>query len=224
VISQHVVTPQQATMEPSVEAHSSSPFSSHPGIAVFERNAERYDRWFENHGPTFAAELLALRQLLPPFQRGLEIGVGTGRFSLPLGITEGVEPAEAMAAIAERRGLAVSRAVAEDLPYPDGSFDLALMVTVLCFLDAPRRALREAHRILKPGGSILIGMIDPASSLGREYEANKATSTFYAPARFHAVEQVIAWLRECGFTRVCCRQAVLPGFGAGPFIAVRAKA
>lgn len=86
------------------------------------------------------------------------------------------------------------------------------------------RALREAHRILKPCGSILIGMIDPVSTLVRQYEARKATSTFYDPAHFHAVEQVIAWLREWGFTRVRCRQAVLPGFGAGAFIAVRAQA
>jgi SAM-dependent methyltransferase len=211
-------------METSAQAQAPRSFSDRAGVAVFERNAARYDRWFEDHAPTFAAELEALRQLLPPFQRGLEIGVGSGRFALPLGIKEGVEPAEAMAAIAERRGLEVSRAVAEELPFADSSFDLVLMVTVLCFLDDPRRALREAHRILKPGGSILIGMIDPASTLGRDYEANKATSTFYAPARFHAPEEVIAWLQQCGFDQVRCRQAALPGCDGVPFMAVRARA
>lgn len=211
--------------------------SQPPGIAVFERNADRYDRWFEEHGATFEAELAALRQLIPPFQRGVEIGVGTGRFAVPLGIREGVEPAGAMAAMAERRGLVVKRALADQLPYPKASVDLVLMVTVLCFLEEPRRALREAHRILEPGGWILIGMIDPASSLGRRYEQHKASSTFYGPARFHAVDQVIRWLGECGFDQIRCRQTlfadaagvpvapvVRPGFGEGAFVALRARA
>jgi len=66
-------------------------------------------------------------------------------------------------------------------------------------------AVREAHRVLRPGGSILIGIIDPTSSLGRRYEHHKASSTIYAPAHCHPVKQVIRWLTECGFEQCCCR-------------------
>lgn len=41
------------------------------------------------------------------------------------------------------------------------------MVTVLCFLKDPFRALKEAKRVLKPQGKLIIGMIDPDSPLGR---------------------------------------------------------
>ncbi len=63
--------------------------------------------------------------------------MGTGRFAVPLGIKIGVEPAAAMAIMAQRRGIKVYRAVAEALPFRSDSFDLVVMVTVLCFLRDP---------------------------------------------------------------------------------------
>ncbi len=52
-------------------------------------------RWF------IGAELAAVESLWPATGQGLEIGVGTGRFAVPLGIKIGVEPARAMAEIAK---------------------------------------------------------------------------------------------------------------------------
>ena len=91
-----------------------------------------------------------------------------------------------MADIAQRRGIKVYRAVAEALPFRPDSFDLVVMVTVLCFLRDPFLALTEATRVLKPGGQILIGMIDKDSPLGRYYEAHKQESKFYRQANFYA--------------------------------------
>ena len=65
----------------------------------------------------------------------MEIGVGTGRFAEPLGFREGVEPSPAMAERARRRGLEVTDGVAENLPLPDATYDVALMVTTICFVD-----------------------------------------------------------------------------------------
>lgn len=99
--------------------------------------------------------------------------MGTGRFAVPLGIRIGVEPAKAMADIAQKRGIEVYKAKAEKLPFDDSSFDFVLIVVTICFVQDPVQALREAKRVLKPGGYIIIGMIDKESFLGKLYESKK---------------------------------------------------
>ncbi len=83
---------------------------------TFEEYAQEYDDWFVRHEVVYRAELAAVEALLPTAGRGLEIGVGTGRFAGPLGIKIGVEPAWAMAEIARTRGIQVIRGDAEALP------------------------------------------------------------------------------------------------------------
>ncbi len=203
---------------------------------AFEQYALEYDDWFERHEMVYRAELAAIEVLLPRAGRGLEIGVGTGRFAGPLGIKVGVEPARAMAARAKNRGIEVVRGYAEALPIRTASFDFALMVTVLCFLADPIPALQEATRILKPQGRLIIGVIDPDSPLGRSYEANKGKSKFYRQARFLPIPQVLKWLAELGYKNPEIRQTVfqaLPdntapepvreGYGAGAFVVIAAR-
>jgi len=101
---------------------------------VFNHSALEYDDWFVRNEMAYRSELAAVKAFLPLSSRGLEIGVGTGRFAAPLGIEVGVEPARAMAAIARNRGIKVLEAYAEELPFKNESFDFVLMVTVLCFL------------------------------------------------------------------------------------------
>jgi ubiquinone/menaquinone biosynthesis C-methylase UbiE len=52
-------------------------------------------------------------------------------------------------------GYAVARA--NRLPFPDLSFDLVTLITVLAFVPEPDFAIREIARVLKPGGSLVIG-------------------------------------------------------------------
>jgi SAM-dependent methyltransferase len=101
------------------------------------------------------------------FERSLEVGAGTGYFSLNLlraGIVRqatctDISPGmvRALSANAERLGLAVrtARADAESLPFPDASFDLVLGHAVLHHLPDLQRAFREFHRVLEPGGHIV---------------------------------------------------------------------
>ncbi len=58
-------------------------------IKVFHERKEEYDAWFDQYPSLFRNELKALRSLWPIEGRGLEIGVGSARFSVPLGIREG---------------------------------------------------------------------------------------------------------------------------------------
>ena len=86
--------------------------------------------------------------------KGIEIGVGTGRFAAPLGIESGIEPSK-MAIIAKNRGINVINAFAEHLPIKNSVFDFVLMVTTVCFLDNIENAFQEVKRILKPGAQFV---------------------------------------------------------------------
>jgi SAM-dependent methyltransferase len=50
----------------------------------------------------------------------------------------------------------VERGSADALPFPDGSFDAAVSTFVLCSVDEPSRALAEIHRVLRPGGQLVV--------------------------------------------------------------------
>jgi SAM-dependent methyltransferase len=204
-------------------------------VSVFEEAVQEYDAWFDRNRPVYESEIMALKRFLPPGGGGLEIGVGTGRFAVPLGIKVGVEPAEAIAGLARQRGIMVVRSVGEALPFRGDSFDLVVMVTVLCFLQDPFLSLTEATRVLRPGGKILIGMIDKDSPLGRSYETHKQESKFYRQARFYSVSQVRDWLSKLPFRSVqTCQtlfndvgditglEPVHDGHGAGGFVVIAA--
>jgi SAM-dependent methyltransferase len=80
---------------------------------------------------------------------GVEIGVGTGRFSTPFGIRIGVEPSRNMAQIAKTRNILVCQAIGERLPFRDGQFDFALLVTVVCFVKDVATLLQEVRRVIE---------------------------------------------------------------------------
>lgn len=135
-----------------------------------------------------------------PFEgRGLEIGVGSGRFAAPLGVQVGVDPSPAMLAHAAARGIEVQTGTAESLPFGDDSFDHALVVTTICFVDSPRQMLSEARRVLKPGGRLVIGFIDRESHLGQHYLEHQDDSVFYREATFYSADEVAALLEEHEF-------------------------
>lgn len=142
-----------------------------PKTEPFDHYSQQYDAWFEQNPTLYQAELEAVRRLMPPPPaRGLEIGVGSGKFAGPLGIKVGVEPSETMADRAKKQGIHVYRQVAEHLPFSDAEFDFGLMVTVICFVDDVLLAFKEAFRVLKLGGCLIVGFIDKASELGKQYK------------------------------------------------------
>jgi len=87
------------------------------GVAVFDKHADEYDRWFDENQQIYQAEVNALRRFIPETGLGAEVGVGTGRFSTPFGIRIGVEPSRNMAQIAKSRNIAVCLAVGEHLSF-----------------------------------------------------------------------------------------------------------
>ena len=202
-----------------------------PKTEAFDRYSVEYDDWFRKHADLYQAELETIRLLMPPpGSEGIEVGVGSGNFAVLLGIQVGVEPSEQMAAKAEKRGIEVYGGVAEALPFGDGMFDVVLMVTTICFVDDVLLSFREALRVLKKGGCVIVGFVDKESDLGKEYSANKQESKFYREAVFYSVSEVLQLLRETGFTIAAVRQALIPGkmpaivlegYGKGAFVAVK---
>ncbi len=171
-----------------------------PRVAPFEAHHQRYETWFEKHEAAYISELLALRPFVPWEGRGIEIGVGSGRFAAPLGVQVGVDPSPAMLVYAAARGIEVVEGTAENLPFAEDSFDHALVVTTICFVDSPAGMLAEARRVLRPGGRLVIGFIDRESALGQDYLAHQAASEFYREATFYSADEVAQLLRETGFS------------------------
>ena len=202
----------------------------------FDHYVREYEQWFADHTQVYQAEIRAVQALLPPDGRGVEIGVGSGRFAEPLGIPVGVEPSRQMATLAKERGIRIIQGVAEHLPFSEASFDFVLMVTTICFVADIDKALSEAHRILTPNGVCLLGFVDRNSPLGQTYLEKQGDSLFYRDAVFYSADEVLAHLSQAGFHDFDCRQTifaglaeiaedepVLPGYGQGSFIVVRGR-
>ncbi|WP_321367093.1 class I SAM-dependent methyltransferase [uncultured Desulfuromusa sp.] len=204
-----------------------------PNIEAFEKYSDAYDDWFEKNPEAYAVELKAVRQLLPSVEaKGLEVGIGSGKFAVPLGIKVGVEPSIRMASKAEKLGLEVYPGVAEELPFPADQFDFVLMVTTICFVDDVVKSFQEAFRVLVPGGCILVGFVDMESELGQKYLQNRHKSRFYQQATFFSTQQVLDHLKTANFEVAEIKQTLIPedtektvfdGFGQGAFVVVKAK-
>jgi SAM-dependent methyltransferase len=203
--------------------------------APFDVHHERYERWFEEHRAAYVSELLALRAVVPWEGHGLEIGVGTGRFAAPLGVPVGLDPSEAMLTRAAARGIEVVKGTAEALPFSDGVFDHALVVTTICFVDSPAKMMAEAHRVLRPGGKVVLGLVDRRSALGGEYLEHQSGSAFYRDAVFYSAAEVGELLQGAGFVARAWGQTlfrplseieeiepVRRGTGRGAFVVVSA--
>jgi len=170
-------------------------------VSVFDALAHRYDEWYERpFGPSaFMAELRCLRRVMPSFGRGLEVGVGTGRFASALGVQVGLDPSRTELLIARTRGIEPVQGVGEALPFRAESFDLVLLVVTLCFVDEPVRVLGESARALRPGGSLVLGLILKESPWAQFY-LQKALQghPIYRLARFYSYDEVEAFLKAAG--------------------------
>lgn len=204
---------------------------------TFDDHVTVYEAWYEQYPWVFKSEVEALREMLPVGEQltGIEVGLGTGRFSQALGIKEGVEPSRNMRALAIDRGIEVVDGVAENLPYADYRFDFVLMNFCICYFDDLHTPFKEVHRVLKKDGALVLGFVDKDSVIGRQYEQRRPESTFYRQAKFYSVDKVLYELRRAGFKHASICQTLFgtldeigsfqtakPGHGEGSFVVVKA--
>jgi len=203
-------------------------------MSVFERYPNIYDDWYDKNRFAYFSELQALKKALPESGKGLEIGVGTGRFAKPLEITLGIDPSAEMLRIAAQRGVNTRWGFGENLPFLNETFDFVMIIISLCFVNEPLKVLQESQRVLKKNGRIIIGIVDKNSFLGKFYQKKK--SMFYKEASFFTVKELVNLLKAAAFNRFSYYQTIfqLPnqinsiekpqkGFGKGGFVVVSAK-
>ncbi|MCK4639549.1 MAG: class I SAM-dependent methyltransferase [Bacteroidales bacterium] len=207
-----------------------------PETEAFDNHLKEYERWFVDNHYVFQSELNAVRKAIPLGKKGVEIGIGSGIFAQPLGITTGIEPSKAMREKAKTRKINAVDAVAENLPYPDSCIDFALMVTTVCFLDDIYQSFYEVNRILSTNGYFIIGFVDKNSPLGKIYLDHKDESIFYKNATFYSTKELLGILKNTGFEiksvyqtvfgkldEINKVQEVITGYGKGSFVVIKAK-
>ena len=169
----------------------------------FAANAGEWDRIRALHAPDDTVER-AMLELVgdAPVQSMLDLGTGTGRmmelFAPIVREGLGLDSSREMLAIARAKladrslgHLRVQRADILATELPRDRFDLIIMHQVLHFLDAPQGAIREAVRVLAPGGRLLLVDFAPhGHDFLREEQAHRRLG--FAP------DTVAEWLGEAG--------------------------
>jgi SAM-dependent methyltransferase len=168
----------------------------------FDNLASEYDAWFDGEGNLiFLNEVQAFQKVLPYLPKPwLEIGVGSGRFAQALGIETGVDPSAKLVEIAKSRGIKTFLGRGEEQIFDKESFGTVFLIVTLCFLDSPLDVLKEAKRILKPGGKIVLGLVLKDSPWGKLYQREKEENhRFYRYAKFYSSKEIVRMLFKTGF-------------------------
>jgi len=169
----------------------------------FDDLATEYDAWFDKEGSLiFFIEVQAFKSLLLNLPKPwLEIGVGSGRFAQALGIETGVDPSIKLIEMARRRGVTAFLGRGEEELFDEESFGTVFLIVTLCFLDSPLEVLKEANRILMPGGKIVLGLVLKESPWGQFYQRKKAKGHhFYKYATFYKYDEVAKLLEQESFS------------------------
>jgi SAM-dependent methyltransferase len=169
----------------------------------FDDLAAEYDAWFDREGSLlFFTEVKAFKSLLPSLAKPwLEIGVGSGRFAQALGIETGVDPSIKLIEMAIHRGITAFLGRGEQEIFDEEAFGTVFLIVTLCFLDSPPDVLKEANRILMPGGKIVLGLVLKESPWGQSYRVKKTRGhRFYKFATFYTYDEVLKLLGQAGFS------------------------
>jgi ubiquinone/menaquinone biosynthesis C-methylase UbiE len=203
-------------------------------IRIFEEKAVEYDAWFDEHHALYQSELNAVRKFISDGMNGLEVGIGSARFSTPLGIRTGIDTAKAMVTLAQGKGIHAVKADAEAIPFPDGKFEFVLMVNLVCFVEDVNKCLKEAYRVIQPEGFIVVAFMDKNGILAKKYQKENGEESFYKEARFYSAREVEQFLKKTGFKDLESRQTIFDlkedhfqdikdGSGEGAFVVIKGK-
>lgn len=198
-------------------------------VELMRRTAENYERYFvPSIGAPVAADLMRTASLHAG-ERVLDAACGTGVVTklaaervAPGGTVAGVDPNPAMLAVARattRSDLSIGwyEATAEDLPFPDESFDVVLCGMGLQFFADRTMGLREFHRVLVPGGRLVANVPGPtpppleimADGLARHIGAGSAEFV-HAVFSLHDPGDLRNLATQAGFEDIELRSAVTP--------------
>jgi SAM-dependent methyltransferase len=145
------------------------------GAEHWERQAERWAAWARHSGDAYWYESGPpfFELVPPPGHRTLELGCGEGRVARDLkarGHTVvGVDASPSLVRFAREADHESEYVVcdAAELPFKDASFDLVVAFNSLMDIDDMEGAVREASRVLEPGGRLCVCITHPMRDAGR---------------------------------------------------------
>jgi ubiquinone/menaquinone biosynthesis C-methylase UbiE len=146
------------------------------GVIAWFR-APGHDSYWQYHRDQF------LDLLPPPGRLTLDIGCGEGRLSRDLEArghrVVALDASASMVAAAREADPEIETLLgdAADLPFPDGHADLAIAFMSLQDIDDAAGAIREAARVLEPGGRLCLAVVHPLGSSGR-FDGDEPDSPF----------------------------------------------
>lgn len=145
--------------------------------SLFDETARGYDNSsgaaFMRSGRWYRRRML-VKAGLKPGSAHLDVGSGTGLCAAlaqevvgPTGRVVALDPSTGMLEVAKRRGVRETvEGRAESLPFPDASFDIVSMSYMLRHIEDLMLAFREARRVLRPGGRIVIFEVTRPTAFG----------------------------------------------------------
>jgi ubiquinone/menaquinone biosynthesis C-methylase UbiE len=179
---------------------------------MFAEIADRYDTLRPLH-PSDRRRVVALGSAawLRADDLVVDVGCGTGRMTLPLAEMSarpvvGVDPEERMLAVARKKDVGGKarwlQGTAYRLPLAEGMAGVVLMSMVVHLLKQPGRAFREARRVLRPDGRLVIWTFTPRHV--REFYLNGWFPSIARidMARFPSEKRLAEGLRAAGFREV----------------------
>lgn len=145
----------------------------------------------------------------------LELGCGTGHWSEFLSkrsfTVEALDISDAMLAVSTGKNIAnvrFSRGDASHLPFPDQSFNTLISITMLEFTNDPPKVIAEMHRVLKPGGILILGSLNLNSTLGK----TKDSDDTFRHARFFTRKELQELLVDFRNVRISESVYLTPDF------------
>lgn len=198
--------------------------------------AVAYDRWFDQPWGRYAfrAETRALLAAVGDVagRRVVDVGCGTGRFTAELELNAarviGLDLDPSMLRVAARRvECSLLMGDASTLPFADGSFDVAVAVTLCEFVADPGRVFNQLARVTRPGGHFVVGSLNPRSLWGFA-NRKQLLDPPWSDARFMSRDELIGLGRRHGrasLTSALFAPEGLPGLAQmGPVLELAGRA
>ena len=200
--------------------------------------ASNYDRYL---GPVlfepYARDLVSRLPGYGPVSNVLEIACGTGRvtrhlrryFKPPVKLTASDfsnDMLEVAKSVLSHPSIDFRVEDAQDLSFPDNSFDLVICYFGLMFLTDKPKGIKEALRVLKPGGRFIFSTWDKTENIPvLKLVFNDVIipclggddpQRLLVPFSLHDPAQLQTWMHEAGFTNMDCNRVVLPSGADSP--------
>lgn len=153
-------------------------------ISSFDQYATKYDTWFMKNRNLLESEVALVAYALGNPGRTLSVGCGSGLFEYLLhenyGITIriGLEPSEAMADIARKRGMQLIIGTAEETDFGNEIYDTLLFNGTPSYINDLQYTFRKAYNALKPGGKVVVLDVPKEGSFATLYNLAKTLGTW----------------------------------------------